>query len=271
LLVAWSTQTEVECLSSTDQFATAGTDRDDVFETGNQEDHCLLFPANVDDGDCVALFMDRSANEVTAKMYDDSANTFSDETASIVALTDDINWPQMDGSVRHSDGFIVCASHSDADSTGDDILTFTIDPDSITTPTTATTANVVTNMAESARIAVFVNQQNDDVYVTYLNGGTWTGSVDAVYHLSTDDMASWGTEQAYSAASASDFRLVQSGRTVGNNGGFFQPIFYLDAGPNRSVFVNVDNDVAIAAVVAGAAPPPRHPLQHIMNLHHLGR
>lgn len=254
LMVAYSTQSEIACYTSDDNGATWDV-KTDVYETANQEDYCLLYPANVDDGDFAAIFWDRSANEISVKMFDTSAGggsgTWTETT--IVSATDNVAYINMDGAVRHSDGFIVGAAHNAGDSAGDDLIVFTVDPDSIAAPAVLVSpgdfANIFTDQGESMQCAVMINQQNDDIYVAYLKGGTWLSDVAVVYHISTNGMTSWGTEQAYSEAADDDFRRVHAGRTVGDNGGFFQPAFFDD--DDSDIFVNVTNDVAIAAAAAG--------------------
>jgi len=251
LIVAFSSNTEIECYRSTDAGAN-WTDRADVFETTTEEDFVLLFPADVDAGDAAALFWDRSADVISVKMYDDSANTWT-ETSISGSMFDDPTHIGMDGAIRHSDNHLLMAAHSDEDTTTDDILTWELTVNSIASPTVTAQTNVVTDQAESGQVSVFINQQNDDVYVAYLKGGTWEATVDVVFHISTDDMSTWGTEQAYSESAADDFRLVQAGRTVGNDGGRYQPSFYDD--DQTDIYVNETNDVEIAAVSAAAFRP----------------
>ena len=93
---------------------------------------------------------------------------------------------------------------------------------------------------------MFINQQNNDVYCAYLKGGTWLSAVDVVFHISTNGMTGWGTEQAYSEDTAADLRIVCAGRTVGDNGGRYQPAWF-DTTLN-DIFINENNDVEIAAV-----------------------
>lgn len=247
LMIAFSTQTEIESLRSTDSGAN-WTDRADPYETAIEEDYLLLFPANVDAGDVAGIFWDRSANEISIKMYDDSANTWT-ETSIATSMTDDTLHINMDGSVRHSDNHILFAAHSNDNSTTDDLLTWDLTVDSIASPTVTAKTNIFTNQNAAAQVSVFINQQNDDVYVAYLKGGTWQETVDVVYHLSTDDMANWAAESAYSQAAADDLRRVQAGRTVGDAGGRYQPVWFDD--DDLILYVNENNDIEIVAVVAG--------------------
>ena len=243
LLIAGSTQAELICYKSTDDFATAATSINDVMETANQEDHCLIFPANTaDDNDATAIFWDRSANELSVKMWDDSAGTWT-ETSISGSMTDS-NYTNMDGATRHSDGHLLLVAHSNDDHTTDDLRTWDINPSSISSPTVTAKTNVFTNQGESAQAAICINQQNDDVYVAYIKGGTWLSSTDVVFHKSTDDLSTWGTEQAYNETSA-DIRRVSGPRSIDDSGGFVQWSFFDD--DLTESLVNLVNDVAIAA------------------------
>jgi hypothetical protein len=253
IIVAFSTQTEIECYKSSDNFATAGTDIADVFESATQEDWCLLFPAaTADDNDACAVFWDRSSNLLTLKMYDDSADSWVEFATTIGGGVDDTTHMNMDGSVRHSDSKVLVTWHENDDYFADNVRTAELTVDDILTPAVTAKTNVVTNQAESAQVSIFINQQNDDVYVAYLKGGTWQDSVDVVYHISTDGMTSWGVEQSYSQATADDIRLVSAGRTVGSSGGRYQPAFYND--DLTDIFVNEELDLELGvAAVSGAA------------------
>jgi len=254
LIAVWSTQVEIGAQKTSDAWATAGTTIANVYETDTEEDYCLLFPANTgDDNDAAALFWDRSADEISVKMYDDSANTFSaNETTILSSMTDDATFTNMDGAVRHSDGLILGCAHSAPASAGDDLEVFTVNPNDIASPPIVTTAGVLTavytNQNQSAQCTIFVNQQTNHVFIMYLKGGVWTTTVDCVYHISTNNMESWGTEQAYSESAADDIRQIHAGRTVGDDGGFYQPVcFNHDL---TDIFVNLVNDVAIASSTA---------------------
>ncbi len=245
LIAALSTQTEIECYRSTDGGA-VWTDRADVFATATEEDWVLLYPADVDPGDACALFWDRSGNNLFLKMYDDSANTWSGGSLLDASAIDDASHINMDGAIRHSDKHLLVAFHSDADTATDDLRTFDITVDSISTPAIATKTDVFAEEGSSAQCSVFINQQNDDVYVCWLSGGAWLSSVDVVYKKSTNGMTSWQAEQAYSEATSEDFRICHAGRSVGDAGGRFQPSWYDNT--LHDLFVNTPNDVEFGPV-----------------------
>jgi hypothetical protein len=248
IIYAFENGTSISTLKSADNFATAGTEIADVYETINQHDWLKLYPANTADGsDAAAIYWDVSANSVTVKMYDDSGDTWTE--SAITAATDDPSHINMDAAVRLTDKAILLALHSDDDAAGDDLLTFEILPDSIASPTVTAKTNVFTNQDFAAQVGMVIDQNNDDVYVGYLKGGTWLATVDAVFHKSTDDMATWGAEQAYSEAAADDIRYIHGGHTATSAGGRIQWSIYND--DLSEIFVNLVNDVEIA----GAAPP----------------
>lgn len=247
IIIAISTQTEIQCYKSDDNFATAGTDIADVFETTTEEDYVLLFPATTgDDNDAACIFWDRSANAISIKMYDDSEDDWT-ETAISSSMVDDTLHINMDAAVRHSDGHILLAAHTDDDSAGDDLKTWDLTPDDIDAPTVSAKTNVFSNNSESAQVGMVINQQNDDVYVSYCKGGTWQTSTDIVYHLSDDDLATWEAEEAYSETT-DDNRRVMGGRSITSAGGRIQFIWYND--DTFTLYVNLVNDIEISSAVA---------------------
>lgn len=251
IMVAFSTQTEIECYKSSDQFATAGTNIADPYESPTEEDWLFLFPANTaDDNDAAGVFWDRSADVLSIKMYDDSANSWT-ETTIQTGMVDDLSFPQYDGAIRHSDGNLLVAAHSDADTTGDDLLTWDIAVDSIASPTITAKANVFTNQSESIQAAVMVNQQNDDVYIAHLKGGVFGSSLEVVYHKSEDGMDTWGAENEYGQDAPDDNRLVKGGRSIDDSGGRIQWVWYNDDLLN--IYVNLVNDVEISPSSEGDA------------------
>ena len=195
------------------------------------------------------LYWDGSASEISVKMYDDSADTWT-ETVVVTGMTKDENHINMGLAVRHSDGAILWAAHSDDDNSSDDLRTGEIIPDSLASPTITAKTNIFTNQAESAQTFVWINQQNDEVRVGHLKGSpTWQATTLAVFHISTNGMTSWGAEQAYGEDTADDFRRFTAGRTVDDAGGRFQPVFYNDDLGN--IYVNENNDAEITAAGGG--------------------
>jgi len=242
LLVVFSTQTEGPCYRSTDSGAN-WTSRTDPIENPASEDFITLYPADVDDGDCVILFGDRGAEEMSIKMYDDSANTWTE--TSVGTFEQNFDEHYFDAAIRLSDKHLLVALWNIADLSTSDLNTYDITVDSIASPTVTAKTDVVTNQDESAYCGMIINQQNDDVYVAYAKGGTLNSSTDVVFHKSDDDMATWETESAYSEDTADDIRLIHGGRSVTSLGGRIQFSWFND--DLNDIFVNLTNDIEITA------------------------
>jgi len=262
LIGAFSTQTEIECYRSTDSGAN-WTAIADVYEAGNQEDWVMLFPADTgDDDDACAIFWDRSADEISLKMWDNSVGTWTETSISGTMLDSGASLMHMDGSTRHSNGHVYLVAWNIRDDPGADLKTWDLTVDSIASPTITARADVQTNRAESNDCGMWINQQNNEVRVIYNKGGTALALTDCVYHISTDGMVSWGTEQAYSEAAADDIREISAGRTTGpSSGGRFQIAFQND--DLNDIFVNLVNDTEI---VPAASLLPPHPIQRNVAL-----
>ncbi len=242
LLVALSTQTEIECYRSIDD-GVNWTSRADVFEIATDKDWLLLFPANTgDDNDACALFNDRASNQLRLKMYDDSENTWT--STFVAGKIDSDTYIEMDGAIRHSDKHLLVISHSNPPSTNNDLVAFDLTVDSIADPTITQKTNVITDQDDSIQAAIIINQSNDDVYAAYLKGGTWEDTVDVVFHKSTDGMDNWGAEQAYNETT-DDLRSIHGGRTIGFDGGRIQWSWFND--DIDDILVNLVNDIEIAA------------------------
>ena len=255
--VAFVTGTEIEFYVSTDG-GENWTKKADVFESATEADYCMLFPADVDDGDMVAIFWDISASEISLKMFDASADTWTETTISGgITMTSSVANMSMDGAVRISDKHVLMFAHTATDDTGDDVLTWDLTVDSIASPTVIAKTNILTNTAESGQGCMLVVNQTsgsikDDVHVAIIVGNpTWNSTTDMKIFKSTDGMGTWDSGTTYQEAAADDIRMCSSGRIVHDSGGFFQPIFYND--DLSELFVNLPNDIPMAAVAAAAS------------------
>lgn len=251
LIVAFETQTEFECYRSTDS-GVNWVNRANFFEAASAGDWLLLSPANTgDNNDVAGVYWDRSATELSVKMYDDSANSITETLISGSMIGQSLQ-RHLAVALRLSDKHLLVGAHSARDSIGDDLKTWDLNINSISSPTVTAKTNIFTDQAESGEVSIIINQQNDDVYLAYLKGGTWESTVDLVFHKSTDGMGSWGAEQVYSEAAADDIRIAHGGRTITNSGGRIQWCFYND--DLAYILVNEVNDIEIAAVSAVGNP-----------------
>ena len=229
---------------SANQFATSGTSITDPYEFTTAYDHLMLFPASTgDDNDAVGIFTDGSANAISVKMYDDNADNWIEKAVGTNVYQQ--LYFNMDAAVRHSDGHILLAYFDAYDTIGATLQTVDITPDSTGDPTiTAKTYVIVSN--EAVGPCIVINQQNDDVYVGWLQGGTWVGNTFVQFKSSDDDMASWVNQGAY-GETGDDQRSCHGGRTVGDDGGRIQFSFFND--DLNDIFVNLVNDIEIVAYI----------------------
>ncbi len=211
---------------------------------GNLVDGILLMPGDeTDTNDILCIYLDVNVGELSLKVYDNSGDSWSETSIASPTIDRPNTFYQMSAAPRHSDNHVICAVWTAAANAGADLKVWDIGgSDDITALT-----NVVTDLDESAQVALFINQQNDDIYVAYLKGGTWLATVDVKYKKSTDGGATWGSEQTYSEATADDIRALWASISVGPDGGRFQPVFFND--DLDDLFINLVNSIYISPSV----------------------
>lgn len=188
-----------------------------------------------DTNDFLCIYQDVSANALTVKTYDDSANSWS-ESSTIDTITEVSYFFGFDAIDRHSDDHVILAMRESP--TSGDLAVWDITDGSTYTKKT----DVKTSVSSYGIVGLVINQQTDDLYVTYTSATT-TGSIK--YKKSTDGGSNWGSETALSATSDDHCALI-SGSSIGDSGGRFQPIWFND--DLNDLITNYDNGVSIAAV-----------------------
>lgn len=226
------------------------TERSDTGLVENDGDDIVsIFPGNESDNqDAWLLYLDRSANELSLKVHDDSGNSTT-ETA-IGAMT----WISLNtsgagfsGSVRLSDNHLIVAFFNDYDIATGDLKVYDIGS---TASITAKT-NIATDKDDMFNPCVFINQTTDRIYVAYAgkaDGSEDIGtSVTPSYQHSGDGGTTWSGEQAYSEAAAN---FIGMSCSLGGTNTRFIPSMR-DVGLS-DIFVNYANSVA---VTSGGSPP----------------
>ena len=231
----------------------------------------MLLPDGVaaDTDDICAVVMDATNKDLEFWKYDRTGTSWG-----VTAIDTDIalsgftyrQGRHMDATTRHSDDAIICVYVSYRATSGSDLRTAEITP---ATPTVTLKADIITDKTNWSFPSIFINQQNTDVYVSYCGSDdgleTIFTALQVYYKLSTNDLGSWGTEQAYGALD-DDIRMTHAGHMVLDAGGRYMPVFYND--DLDTILVNDGNDIEIAAAVAGAAsllPRYGHPMRHLMG------
>ena len=226
----------------------AWTSKTTPYETG--DDLCMIFAGNeADNQDIWGAYWDTDANEISLKTFDNSGNSWSEQSISESMVYQYI-YLQMDGQIRLSDGHLILVAWDLFDNAEADLMCWDINgAGSITEKTT------LYHGIEYAHVGVFINQVNDDIYVAYIGGAALSSAVQARYQMSDDGGSTWSGDTLYQADAEEDNRWISAGCMKAAWGGRFSPIWFDD--DDNDIFTNFDNSVEIAisgvAVVQGSA------------------
>jgi hypothetical protein len=151
-----------------------------------------LLPANTSDTQDVVALLFVAAGGVSAKVYDDSGNTW-DTTSIDAAYTGSTSYTQMGASIRHSDNHIIAAIWSELDASTADLTVWDLNPSANGANGTSKTqkTNIITNTAEYAQCCVFIDQTTNDIWVGVLGGATWATDAYVLTTFSIDGGATW--------------------------------------------------------------------------------
>ncbi len=222
---------------ATDSPATSFTSRTSLTE-GNEVDRIMLLAGNeADSNDIWSIYQDVSTNEITLKVYDDSANSWS-ESSVIDTMVENVAYFGFDTMDRHSDGHAILVMWNEHQSSSADLVVHDITNITIFSEK----ANIVTNNFAWGIVSLLINQQNDDLYAGY-NIDTSVGAI--VYQKSINGGTNWGGQTAMSVT-VGDHKLVIGGTSVGDSGGRWMPIWFND--DTRDLITNFDNSIEIPEV-----------------------
>lgn len=240
----------------------AGTWTDRADPHVSNTDTCRLSPGiggSGDDDDFWVVTYDESAKILKLLEFDDSANTFN--TITIVDTSAETSPALFDTGFnlthRWSDNHTIVGVWDNDDDADARLRTFDLGG-SFGSPT-ATEKGVAASGAESAKVSMFIDQQTDKLFCSYLTGAAWESLTKPYYVGSTDGGATWDspTETVLTDAAQDDIRAVWAGTMVGDNGGRFMPFWHND--DLNDVITNFVNSLSIAASgvsLSGATPAP---------------
>jgi hypothetical protein len=180
---------------STDTGATWGAIADPS-EAATQDQYLLAPGWNADTQDVMLFFWDASANEISVKRYDNSANTWG-ETSIATSMADTVAttaYPNYNVTVDLTNSRNVLVAWSAVDLANADLRCWTVTDTTITEVT-----NVVLNsVLEQGLCAIGIDSSTEYWYVFY--GGASDGSetffsnLNVYYKVSTDGGTTWGPE-----------------------------------------------------------------------------
>jgi hypothetical protein len=206
-----------------------------------------------DNQDMIAIYFDASATEMSRKLYDDSANSWAESSiltsvnATIINRTNVTS--SLGGAVRHSDNVVVICFWNHFDNATADLKCYFISETAITAKT-----DVITDKDDCMGAAVFIDQNNNYIYVAYIgkNDGAEVvlSDVHIYYQLSTDDGSTWNTAVQVSVT-LDDHRTI--GCDMGRTAGRFYPVWFNDD-LNRMVG-NYDNSISVPVSAGNPARP----------------
>lgn len=167
--------------------------------TGGAEggDYFLMFPGfAADTQDTICIFWDRSANEISRKLNDDSANSWAETSiaGSMTSIAASTCTPQFSATVDDANNKILLVAWSNRDTVNADLRFWSIDESAITEET-----NVVLNSSDDQQMcAIGLATDTSTIYVFYggKSDGTETAgtAINIYYKTSSDNGASWGSE-----------------------------------------------------------------------------
>jgi hypothetical protein len=160
-------------------------------------DQMILLPDydSADTQDCMAIFWDASANEISRKLYDDSANSWAETSIStgMVEVSTATIFRNFDVAPDPANTRHVLVAWNGVDTANADLQCWIIDASTITAVT-----NVVNNGTDDQGLCAISIDTNGHWWVFY--GGksdgseTWLTAVNIYYKISKDAGSTWGPE-----------------------------------------------------------------------------
>jgi hypothetical protein len=165
--------------------------------TAEGADYFILMPGfAADNQDIICIFWDRSASEISRKLYDDSANSWAESSiaTSMTSVGSTTTVPQMAAMADATNSRIIVVAWTNRDTSTARLRCWNVTESAINALT-----DVVSSSTDDQNLCTIArNTANDDWYCFY--GGKTDGSevigtsINIYYKLSTDDGATWGSE-----------------------------------------------------------------------------
>lgn len=160
-------------------------------------DMIILMPGwAADSQDMMAFFWDASANEISRKLYDDSANTWG-ETSIAASMTDvaaTTTFPHFAGAPDDSNSQNLLVAWSAVDTANADLRCWTVTESAITEVT-----NVVLNSTDDQGFAAISIDTDDQSWHVFYGGSsngaeTYSTAMNVYRKVSKDSGTTWGPE-----------------------------------------------------------------------------
>jgi len=225
-----------------------------IDETIAAGDQMILVPnlTSADTQDIMAFFWDASADEVSRKLYDDSANSWSETSiaTSMWKLATTMAFANFDIAMDLTNSRVVLVAWSDSDFANADLRCWTVTDSAITEVT-----NVVLNSTDDQGLAaISIDSQTGYWHAFY--GGKSDGSETFITALhiytkvSRDSGTTWGPETQVDVGAVFDVRWLAT-----TNWLYLGPpvvTWFREGGATRDVMMSVDRTVPRATYQLGA-------------------
>lgn len=213
-------------------------------------DQMILLPDldAADTNDIMAIFWDASADEISRKLYDDSANSWSESSiaTSMVDQTAASNFPHFAAAMDIANTRAVLVAWSAIDTLNADLRCWTVDSGSISEVT-----NVVQNSTDDQGLAgISIDPATGEWTVVY--GGksdgseTFSSAIKIYCKGSRDSGSTWGPETALTSAAGSIKSIFCQPRRYGPLAVYYYRDLTFD-----EMTVNVDRTLPRAGYVGG--------------------
>ncbi len=206
-----------------------------VDETIATLDQMILLPdlTAADTNDIMAIFWDASVTEISRKLYDDSANTWSETSidATMTELSTATAFPNFAAAVDLANSQIVLIAWSATDAANADLRCWTVTNSAITAKT-----EVVLNSTDDqglAALSIDTATGNWHAYYCGASAGTetWNTSLNVYTKVSKDSGTTWGPETKLTPAARNIRFLTSAPRASGN---YLSDVCYAQLGTNET-------------------------------------
>lgn len=174
-----------------------------IDEAAATNDKMVLLPGYAaDNQDIIAIFHDTSANELSRKIYDDSANSWAE-----TSIATGITLPNLTVSAHHftaatdpTNSRAIVVAWTGIDTANADLRCWTVTESAIT----ETSTNVVLNSTDDQGFACISLDPTDTIWTVFYGGKsdgseTWSSSINLYSKTSQDAGATWGSETLVSS------------------------------------------------------------------------
>lgn len=207
-------------------------------------DQLIIVPANTDDpNDIWGLHHNEEVGNMTFVTFDNSSNVWIRQVLNSTTTNSQANLMSFSVATRHSDNHSIFAFWSNTDGGTVDVQLHIFEINDTQNITQRATLHTGTGF-EYAGASLFIDQQTDNIYLTYLNGTELLGNDGRVKFInSSDGGQTWSSPVELDMGD--DFRSTLGGISVGNDGGWYMPQYHNDDA----------NDILVELAFAVHIPP----------------